>query len=273
MKRFVLFLLALCMTAFTSAQTPTPKSPVQETPTAQQTPPNSDKTAAQRDYDPLAGREHLRGGIWDNAMNSINPCNIDYGAQVDAWRRMIVDETIANVIFWTAIVVSIALFLAVLYIYWLHHDRARRLEISVNILTQIANAFIDARDHALDAIKRHNHLADDYNTMAEKMAALDQQKSDTQKRVRGGSSSESASEEISPEMLAAGSDEMSSPNPQLDPQLLPQLQQAAVAQAQQRFAHQISALNEKNKALRMSMNELITENDRLKQQCASLKGA
>jgi Helicase HerA, central domain len=55
----------------------------------------------------------------------------------------------------------------------------------------------------------------------------------------------------------------------LDDFLIPEV----AAAVQQRFAHQVAALNEKNKTLRVSMNELIAENERLKQQCATLKGA
>lgn len=266
-------LLILSVTGLSHAQPqsshPQPQ-PVQSEQAGDSSP---DKTAAQRRYDPLAGKEHLRGGIWDKALRNINPCDIDYGARVDAWQRMIVDETIANWVFWIAIALCFAMLFALLYIYWLHKDRARRLDISVNILTQIANAFIDARDHALDAIERHNQLADDYNEMAEKMHALEQQKNETQKLVRGAPTLEAEVEEPQTDASSASLVPDSFATQQLDSQLLAQLQKAAETAVQQRFAHQVAALNEKNKTLRVSMNELIAENEQLKHQCATLRGA
>lgn len=267
-------LLVLCAAGSSQAQTQPSQShaqPVQQP--AQTEDSNPDTTATRQRYDPLAGKEHLRGGIWDNALKKINPCDIDYGARVDAWQRMIVDETIANYVFWIAVAMSLAMLFALLYIYWLHKDRDRRLDISVNILTQIANAFIDARDHALDAIERHNQLADDYNEMAEKMASLEQQKSNTQKLVRGEATSESEVEEQQTDASAVNPVPGATAFQQLDPQLLAQLRQSTETAVQQRFARQVAALNEKNKTLRISMNELIAENERLKQQCATLKGA
>lgn len=266
-------LFALSMTTLTRAQTQPLQPETQQTQVRQSVETSPDKTAAQQRYDPLAGREHLRGGIWDNALKSINPCDIDYGARIDAWQRMIVGETIKNSVFWMAIAMSLGALFAILYIYWLHKDRARRLDISVNLLTQIANAFIDARDHALDAIGRHNQLADDYNEIAEQMSALDQQKDETRKLVRGAPTSEPEVEQPQKDTSATSFVPESFAGQQFDPQLLGQVRKAAETAVQQRFAHQVAALNEKNKTLRVSMNELIAENERLKQQCATLKGA
>lgn len=274
MRLFIIpVFFTLSATTLLCAQTQPLQPDTQQTQARQPAETSPDKTAAQRRYDPLAGREHLRGGIWENALKNINPCDIDYGARIDAWQRMIVDDTIANWVFWIAVAMCFATLFAVLYIYWLHKDRARRLDISVNILTQIANAFIDARDHALDAIERHNQLADDYNAMAEKMSALEQQKNETQKLVRGASPLELEVEEPQTDQSAASPVPDSFVSQQLDSQLLAQLRKASETAVQQRFAHQVAALNEKNKTLRVSMNELIAENERLKQQYATLKGA
>jgi|GEM_PF-5363619 len=231
-----------------------------------------DTSAAGRRYDPYAGHEHLQGGIWDNALGRINPENKDYGRCVSEWRQIMVSETIHSFVFWTALAMCFALLVALLYICWLLRDRARRLHISVNILTQISNAYIDARDRALDAIEKHNHLADDYNAMAEKMAAHEQQKAGNLKRVRTEpvSAIETDGTTEEPPTLNAELNPVSHAG--LDPQLLAHLRQEAEAQARQRLAHQISALNEKNKSLRISMNEVIRENETLRRQQAALKG-
>jgi hypothetical protein len=266
-------LLVLCAASVAQSQVQSAPSSPQQTLAAQQASGTADKTAAQHSYDPLAGREHLRGGIWDNAFGKVNPDNIDYGAPLDAWRRVILGETIYNAVFWTAVFMSGCSLLATMYVYWMHRDRARRLDISVNILTQISNAYIDARDHALEAIAKHNQLADDYNAMAEKMAALEQQKADNQRRVRGNTADQSLPdprpEDVSP--AHAVSDAPAQPEP--DAAVLARLQQEADAQAGRRFAQQISALQEKNKTLRLSLNEAIAENERLKRTNTGLTGA
>jgi hypothetical protein len=233
---------------------------------------NPDTAAARRRYDPLAGKEHLRGSIWDIALKKINPCDIDYGARVDAWQRMIVEETIANYVFWIAVAMSLAMLFAWLYIYWLHKDRARRLDISVNILTQIANAFIDARDHALDAIERHNQLADDYNEMAEKMAALEQQASLNQRRIRAESADETLEQQNAAAATNVQAQQADSARQDADSQVRTTLQREAEERAGKRFAQQISALQEKNKTLRLSLNQAIAENEQLKSSRTILRG-
>jgi hypothetical protein len=234
--------------------------------------PAVDKNAAQRRYDPLAGHPHLRGGIWDNALNGINPDNKDLGASVRSWRQMIVGETIHNVVFWTASAFAASVLFALLFLEWLLHDRARRLHISVNILTQIANAYLDARDHALDAIEKHNQLADDYNALAEKMAAIEQQKIDNLKRVRGESPATSVMNNLNSDLPAGKVGAAQAAHPDIDPQFLAQLRRDAEVQTGQRLAHQISALNEKNKTLRASLNESVAEIERLRREQAAMKG-
>jgi hypothetical protein len=266
-------LLILCAVAVAQSQVQSAPSSPQQTQAGQQASGTADKTAAQHSYDPLAGRKHLRGGIWDNALGKVNPDNIDYGARLDAWRRVILGETIYNAVFWTAVFMSCCLMLAMIYVYWMHRDRARRLDISVNILTQISNAYIDARDHALEAIAKHNQLADDYNAMAEKMAALEQQRAENQRRVRANGPDQ-APPDMSPEDVSAPHSVSDSPaQPEADAELRVRLQRDADAQAGRRFAQQISALQDKNKTLRLSLNETIAENERLKRTNTGVAGA
>jgi hypothetical protein len=230
-----------------------------------------DKNIAQRRYDPLAGHTHLRGGIWDDVLNGINPDNKDLGASVRCWRQMIVAGTIKNVVFWAASVFAASIVLALLFLEWLLHDRARRLHITVNIITQIANAYLDARDHAVEAIEKHNHLADDFNALAEKMAAIEQQKTDNQKRVRE-SPATTVMDSLNGDSRAESAGAAPAAHPDIDPQFLAQLRREAEAQTSQRLAHQISALNEKNKTLRASLNESVAEIERLKREQATMKG-
>lgn len=227
---------------------------------AQAASPSAAAASAQHGYDPLAGRRHLRSGMWEHALGAINPHNKDYGAGVARKRSAIISATIENGVFWLAMVMSVFLLLSLCFTYWLVQERARRLDISVTILTQIANALLDARDHALDAIERHNRLADDYNAMAEKMAGLEQQKAENLKRARG------VSQDAPIEGVSSGENESAAP---VDvrtegPSETLRGTSEGDTQVRQRYASQISALQEKNKALRNSLNEALTQLDGLK---------
>ena len=228
-----------------------------------------DKIALQRRYDPMAGHAHLRGSIWDSALNGINPDNKNLGESVSKWRELVIAETIHKLVFWAAVGCALSLLFALLFLYWLVHDRDRRFHISVNILTQVANAYIDARDRALDAIEKHNQLADDYNALAEKMAALERQKAENRRRIR------SESQGTVPEDLARAADATADSSGALreSPAVEVQVRQEAEVQTRQRFAHQISALQEKNKTLRNSLNEALAQIEKLRRQPAVITEA
>ena len=68
---------------------------------------------------------------------------------------------------------GVTVLILVLYVFWLFRERGNRLEISVNIVTQLANSYLYTRARAIDAIRRHNQLVDKYNAMAEKLAKQD----------------------------------------------------------------------------------------------------
>ena len=271
--RSAMILLTLCVPCFAQSQSGVPRQGATPAQGQQQSATSTDRSTTQRHYDPLAGHPHMQGGIWDNAFGKINTENKDLGQCVSEWRQVAVQGTIQTGVFWVAVVMDFSLLMMLLYVYWLLRDRTRRLDVSVTILTQISNAYLDARHHALEAIEKHNQLADDYNTLAEKMAATDQQKTENQKRVR-----REAKESI-PEDFGGGrvteteaSSDRSAP-PEVGAEFLLQQRRDADAQAGRRFAQQISALQEKNKTLRTSLNEALTENERLKREKVELKGA
>lgn len=259
MSRSSVLLLALCTASLARPQSSQNSASV-------------DESIAQHRYDPLAGRPHVHDGIWDKAIDGIGPDNKGLGESVRSWRQMIFAETVQNVVFWTASGSAASVLLALLFLEWLLHDRARRLHITVNIITQIANAYVDARDHALEAIEKHNRLADDFNALAEKMAAIEQQKIDNQRRVRGESSATTTMDRLGGESRSGNTGEFQGPHPDIDPQFLAQLRRDAEAQIGQRLAHQISALNEKNKTLRASLNESVAEIEQFKREQAAMKG-
>ena len=85
-------------------------------------------------------------------------------------RERLVEQTAENSYFWITLGQSFTILLLVGYIFWLFRQRNARLEISVNIVTQLANSYLYTRSRAIDAISRHNRLVDDYNALAEKTA-------------------------------------------------------------------------------------------------------
>jgi hypothetical protein len=128
------------------------------------------KLDSQRRYDPLAGQKHLQDGPLDKFLDSINPRDRDFGAMIADARGRLVEKTAENSYFWITLGESFTILLLVTYIFWLFRQRNDRLEISVNIVTQLANSYLYTRSRAIDAISRHNRLVDDYNALAEKNA-------------------------------------------------------------------------------------------------------
>ena len=136
---------------------------------------NSDQTKleAQRHYDPLAGQKHLQDGPLDKFLDSLNPRDRDFGAMIADAREHLVEQTAENSYFWITLGQSFTILLLVGYVFWLFRQRNDRLEISVNIVTQLANSYLYTRTRAIDAISRHNRLVDDYNALAERKARQD----------------------------------------------------------------------------------------------------
>src|SRR5208337_4936474 len=88
-------------------------------------------------------------------------------------RQVFLGGTVENLYFWLMVGEGATVVILVLYVFWLFRERGNRLEISVNIATQLANSYLYTRARAVDAIRRHNQLVDEYNAMAEKLARQD----------------------------------------------------------------------------------------------------
>ena len=139
--------------------------------TQQQTSADAARLKAQRRYDPPGGRKHIiEGGPLEGLLDSINQRDIDYGAKLADARQIFLGGTVENLYFWIMFGEGATVLILVLYVFWLFRERGNRLEISVNIVTQLANSYLYARARAVDAIRRHNQLVDEYNAMAEKLA-------------------------------------------------------------------------------------------------------
>jgi len=142
--------------------------------TQQQTSADAARLKAQRRYDPPGGRKHIiKGGPLEGLLDSINQRDIDYGAKLADARQLFLGGTVENSYFWVVVGEGVTVLILVLYVFWLFRERGNRLEISVNIVTQLANSYLYTRARAVDAIRRHNQLVDEYNAMAEKLASHD----------------------------------------------------------------------------------------------------
>ncbi len=137
----------------------------------QQTNADAARLKAQRRYDPPGGRKQIiRGGPLEGLLDSINQQDIDYGAKLADSRRIFLGGTFENLYFWMIVAEGVTVLILVLYVFWLFRERGNRLEISVNIVTQLANSYLYTRSRAIDAIRRHNQLVDEYNALAEKQS-------------------------------------------------------------------------------------------------------
>ena len=135
----------------------------------QQTSTDGARLKAQRRYDPPGGRKQIiKGGPLEGLMDSINQRDIDYGAKLADARQTFLGGTFENLYFWIIVAEGVTVLILVLYVFWLFRERGNRLEISVNIVTQLANSYLYTRARAVDAIRRHNQLVDEYNALAEK---------------------------------------------------------------------------------------------------------
>ena len=162
-KLISILILAAVFPSLNTAQTA--RHTQKQTPSSDQA-----KLDSQRRYDPLAGQKHLQDGPLDKFLDSINPRDRDFGALIADARERLVEQTAENSYFWITLVQSFTILLLVSYIFWLFRQRNDRLEISVNIVTQLANSYLYTRSRAIDAIGRHNRLVDDYNALAERKA-------------------------------------------------------------------------------------------------------
>jgi hypothetical protein len=119
-------------------------------------------------YDPAARQQSKpREGFVDFALKQINPQNTDYGCQMDEARKFVVDQTVKSIDSWAVLVALIFLVLSFFMLWHQHRERNRREVIAVEFLAQYHNAWLDARTHAADAIRRYNELVHTTNGAGE----------------------------------------------------------------------------------------------------------
>ena len=259
--------------------------------TQQQTSADAARLKAQRRYDPPGGRKHIiKGGPLEGLLDSINQQDIDYGAKLADARQIFLGGTVENLYFWIIVGEGVTVLILVLYVFWLFRERGNRLEISVNIVTQLANSYLYTRARAVDAIRRHNQLVDEYNAMAEKLARQDATEQTVMTSVvrssDGNQAIEIPSQTATPLPLPESAPN-SKPNSSEDSAAtsatpaevsmtkgqLKKLVEDAKRDATLGAKHQVSALTQQVRNLREQLNQALTQIQTLEKQNRTSVGA
>ena len=259
--------------------------------TQQQTSADAARLKAQRRYDPPGGRKQIiKGGPLEGLLDSINQRDIDYGAKLADARQIFLGGTVENLYFWIIVGEGVTVLILVLYVFWLFRERGNRLEISVNIVTQLANSYLYARARAVDAIRRHNQLVDEYNAMAEKLARQDATEQTVMTSVvrssDGNQAIEIPSQTATPLPLPESAPN-SKPNSSEDSAAtsatpaevsmtkgqLKKLVEDAKRDATLGAKHQVSALTQQVRNLREQLNQALTQIQTLEKQNRTSVGA
>lgn len=129
-------------------------------------------------YDPgaKAGAPADTTSAVEKALHAVNPQDKDYGAAFDSVRLAAIEETVQNVLWWADVVLMAGFTLSMAGNLWQHRRSEDRLRISSAIVAQLYNSHIASRAKALEAIAKHNQLADMYNAKCDELTRLSQQK-------------------------------------------------------------------------------------------------
>ncbi len=133
-----------------------------------QTPAAATSSASTRSsYDPMARENGAAqpNGIVETTLAGVNPRDKDYGAVVAGWRKEVFENTIDRVYFWGLLALGLGLGCSLAANGWFLNERERRLVISVDVVTQLFNAYIGSRAKALEVIAKYNALVDRYNRL------------------------------------------------------------------------------------------------------------
>jgi hypothetical protein len=121
-------------------------------------------------YDPAAPKTsdtpcELKG------LEKINPDDINYGSLLSIWHLGIVQETIRSLTWWAAVIEAIALFITLLYVYYLLAQRDRREIVAGDVLAQVWNSCLYAHTKATEAIDKYNAIVDEGNARHDRSLA------------------------------------------------------------------------------------------------------
>lgn len=252
--------------------------------TKQQTSTDGARLKAQRRYDPPGGRKQIiRGGPLEGLLDSINRQDIDYGTKLADARQVFLGGTFENLYFWIIVAEGVTVLILVLYVFWLFRERGNRLEISVNIVTQLANSYLYTRARAVDAIRRHNQLVDEYNAMAEKQTKQNFAEQAAATSVVRASAGEQATEiptqgqsplpepELTSNSKSNSAEQMTTQDAPPDQVKMTKQQYKALIEETKRnatrgSAQQVAALNQQVRNLREQLNMALTRIEKYEKQ-------
>jgi FtsZ-interacting cell division protein ZipA len=245
---------------------------------------DSARLKAQRRYDPPGGQKQIiRGGPLEGLLDSINQQDIDYGTKLADARQIFLGGTFENLYFWIIVAEGVTVLILVLYVFWLFRERGNRLEISVNIVTQLANSYLYTRSRAIDAIRRHNQLVDNYNVMAEEQTKQNLAEQAAATSVVPASAGEQATEiptqgesplpepELTSNSKSNSAEQMTTQDAPPDQVKMTKQQYKALIEETKRSAtrgsaQQVAALNQQVRNLREQLNMALTRIEKYEKQ-------
>ncbi|MHB1745433.1 MAG: hypothetical protein ACYCPO_06085 [Acidobacteriaceae bacterium] len=118
---------------------------------------------ARQNYDPAAGpnaKKQSWSGALDAATGHVNPCNHDWGGLLAQWHIAVAQETIENAYFYVCCVESMVLVLLALWVSELREQRRVRLIIAGDVVAQLYNQYVNARNKAYQTIHAYNRLVE-----------------------------------------------------------------------------------------------------------------
>ena len=123
----------------------------------------SNYNPARQNYDPAAGpnaKKQSWSGALDAATGHVNPCNHDWGGLLAQWHIAVAQETIENAYFYVCCVESMVLVLLALWVSELREQRRVRLIIAGDVVAQLYNQYVNARNKAYQTIHAYNRLVE-----------------------------------------------------------------------------------------------------------------
>jgi len=118
---------------------------------------------ARQNYDPAAGpnaQKQSWSGALDAATGHVNPCNHDWGGLLAQWHIAVAKETIENTYFYVCGVETMLLILLALWVSELREQRRVRLIIAGDVVAQLYNQYVSARNKAYETIHAYNRLVE-----------------------------------------------------------------------------------------------------------------
>lgn len=124
-------------------------------------------------YDPAAkaGAAASNKSAISAALHAVNPQDKDYGEVISQGRLAAIEDTFQNFLWWADVVLATGFVLSLAGNLFQHRRSEDRLRISAAIVAQLFNAHSASHAKALEAIQKHNQLADLYNAKCDELAA------------------------------------------------------------------------------------------------------